>query len=153
METWHNVPMFGTRSDLEACVIRPSAYALIEDDEGRLALVRTADGTYLPGGGIETGESPEETITREVREECGLIIRPGSWRVQAIQLVYSTSEQTQFEKRSTFIEGVVDETLDPITSEADHELIWADADQAVGMLSHQSHSWAVEAWRTRSLRN
>lgn len=154
METWHNVPLFGARSELAVCVIRPSAYALIEDDKERLAVVRTAQGTYLPGGGIEAGESPEETITREVREECGLIIRPGSWSVHAIQLVYSNSEQTQFEKRSTFIEGVIDETLDalnPNLSEADHELIWTGAEQAVGMLSQESHSWAVEAWRSRSL--
>jgi len=30
----------------------------------------------LPGGGVEHGESPEEAIIREVKEECGLDIVP-----------------------------------------------------------------------------
>lgn len=33
----------------------------------------------LPGGGVEPGEEPEETVLRELKEECGLtgeIIRP-----------------------------------------------------------------------------
>lgn len=40
------------------------------------------EGRYfyaLPGGGIEEGESPEETALRELKEECGLdgkIIKP-----------------------------------------------------------------------------
>ena len=27
----------------------------------------------IPGGGIEEGETPEETALRELREECGLV--------------------------------------------------------------------------------
>ncbi|PID58090.1 hypothetical protein CSB45_05215 [candidate division KSB3 bacterium] len=56
----------------------PAVGALIFEDD-RLLLIKRgrppAEGQWtLPGGVIEPGESPEEAIVREVREECGLDI-------------------------------------------------------------------------------
>src|SRR6478735_11335416 len=53
--------------------------AVILDDVGRLLVVRrmnapSADLWSVPGGRIELGESPREAVTREVREETGLVV-------------------------------------------------------------------------------
>ena len=50
----------------------------IFDDSGRILLMRRADnGTWcLPCGWTEPGESPCETVAREVEEETGLTVRP-----------------------------------------------------------------------------
>ncbi|WP_135827571.1 NUDIX hydrolase [Halorussus halobius] len=51
-----------------------AAAARVRDSEGRIALVRNrwSDGWTLPGGAVESGESPAEAARREVREETGL---------------------------------------------------------------------------------
>jgi 8-oxo-dGTP diphosphatase len=56
------------------------AYGVLIDD-GRIVLVRSSNPRHdpplwwLPGGGIDFGESPESTLLREFREETGLVVR------------------------------------------------------------------------------
>jgi 8-oxo-dGTP diphosphatase len=46
--------------------------------DGRVLLTRRTEGQHLaglwefPGGKLEAGESPEQTVVRECREECGI---------------------------------------------------------------------------------
>ncbi len=53
------------------------AGAIIPDEQGRVLLQRRGDrGVWgLPGGALELGESAEEAVIREVREETGLEVR------------------------------------------------------------------------------
>lgn len=64
------------RPSLDGLRIREAARALIIDPDDRVLLVRFEfpSGTRwaLPGGGREPGESPVETIRRELIEEVGL---------------------------------------------------------------------------------
>jgi ADP-ribose pyrophosphatase YjhB (NUDIX family) len=69
-------------SDLRAYPQRPilAVSAAIFRD-GKVLIVRRARkpalGVYtLPGGGVETGETLIEAVTREVREETSLVIEP-----------------------------------------------------------------------------
>jgi 8-oxo-dGTP diphosphatase len=54
------------------------------DADGRLLLIRRANdpgsGQWsLPGGRVEPGESDETAVVRELREETGLDVIPGTW--------------------------------------------------------------------------
>jgi 8-oxo-dGTP diphosphatase len=145
---WRSVPIFGVPESRFPARVRPSAYGIVVGDEGLVAIVRTPEGVYLPGGGSDDGETPDATVVREVREETGLVVQIGSWRQVAIEHVSSVSEQAQFEKRNTFCEArVVAVAGDAV--DADHELIWLPATEAAERLTPLSHRWAVGEWRVR----
>ena len=148
-ESRGDVPVFGAPPALAPSAVRPSAYGLIADDRGRLAIVRTPEGNFLPGGGMDPGETVEETVARETLEECGLIVKVGGWSIRAIQHVYSESEQTHFEKRSTFVEATIRTTMAAGT-EPDHDLTWRSAAQAARELTLPADGWAVDRWKSRN---
>jgi len=56
---------------------RPSVRGIIIRN-GKIAMMHSRKYNYykLPGGGIEPGETLEDTLIREVREESGLIVKP-----------------------------------------------------------------------------
>ena len=57
-------------------IIMVGATALILDENERLLMLRRTDnGCWgVPGGAMEPGESLEDTVKRETREETGLMI-------------------------------------------------------------------------------
>ena len=145
MTDWKAVPTFGLPDPRFPKVSRPSAYALVVNPSGCLAVVRTSTGTYLPGGGSLGTESPEATVRREVGEECGLTIRPDAWRRDAVDHVTAANEGTHFEKRSTFLGAVlVDSSGAP--TEPDHTTLWLAPHDALAALTPPSHRWAVMEW-------
>ena len=56
----------------------PSVAAVIRDPQGRVLLQEKSawEGWSLPAGAIEPGETPEQALRREVREETGLTVEP-----------------------------------------------------------------------------
>lgn len=61
--------------------MRKGAVAVIVEDE-RFLVIRRAPGIAaagklcFPGGGIEAGETEQEALVRELREELGTVVRP-----------------------------------------------------------------------------
>jgi 8-oxo-dGTP diphosphatase len=136
-----DAPIFGRR--LAGCryVVRPSAYAVVRDEAGRVAIVRAARGWHLPGGGLDPGETAEEAVEREAREECGFSIRLSRRLGDATEIVHSPAGNAGVDKVSAFFEATVAQILPDAVPE--HEVVWLGPEAAVERLSHGSHRWAV----------
>jgi len=137
-----NIPEFGERQQGQRYVSRPGAYALIFDARGRIAVMETPRGCFLPGGGSEGSETPEETVVREVQEECGfemsLSIRIG----EAVEYVYTAGNEAGIRKECVFFQGTI-ATGRGVATEADHVLVWLEPKEAQLRLGHESQRWAV----------
>jgi arylformamidase len=87
------LPVFGRKLPGVPYRPRPAAYAAVRDPDGRVALVQEDGHWYLPGGGIEEGETPEQALAREVQEECGCGVELGEVLGEALEFVETRSGQ------------------------------------------------------------
>lgn len=104
--------------------IRVGCSAIIFNDEGKFLLTRRSDNGQwcLPSGGLEPGESVEETCIREVFEETGLHVRikrlVGIYSNHNQLVIYAESDKFQIVAihfEAEIIGGVLglsDETMD-----------------------------------------
>jgi len=97
------IPTFGEKQAGIDYVIRRGVYVVVLDGERGVAAIRDGETYFLPGGGCEPGETEQVTLAREVREECGVEIDIGECLGEAIDYLYSASEETYFEKHGGFM--------------------------------------------------
>lgn len=94
---------------------RPSVRAIIEKD-GKFAMVYNGKYNYymFPGGGIEEGESHEQALIREVKEETGLNVIPETIKEFGSALRLSKSshfEDTIFEQENYYYKCEVSDVI------------------------------------------
>lgn len=118
---------------------RAGVYAVIFDEQGRFASVKARRGFFLPGGGIEADETLEETVTREVREECANEVLIGRFLGSAIQYHSESDGSRHWEFHCSYFAAEFGAALD---NEPEHELIWLELSEA-DKLKFEVHRWGV----------
>lgn len=117
---------------------RPAAYAVITDGDGRVATVRGERGYFLPGGGSLEGETPAETVRREVLEELARAVRLVRKLGEATQ--YFSAGDVHYRMRAMFYAA---EFTGENESEAEYTLAWLGLPGIEERFFHECHAWAV----------
>jgi 8-oxo-dGTP diphosphatase len=136
--------VFGTQVDGHTYHARRAVYVVIPDREGRVAAVRYRGHLFLPGGGIEAGESPEQALVREVEEECAQRLHIAGKIGEALQYFYASSDDTYFAMHAVFYAGTF---LGQTPGQAEYPVVWVPDDTAP--FFHASHVWAAQSLGTR----
>lgn len=108
------------------------AAALIDDDAGRLLLVRKAGTQWFmqAGGKIEEGESPMPALRRELSEEIGLAFADDRARHLGAFSAPAANEPDHIVKAEVFHIRV---SHDPIIRSEIEEAVWVSRSQAESM--------------------
>lgn len=138
---------FGTPNDGPS-VPRRAAYALIRDARGRFLAVQGPGGLFLPGGGCESGESPEETLAREIREETGQALGGFEYRSMAIQ--HFVADGVPYRMTAFFYTAVL---AGPPAGDGEEELVWVAHEETPDPWYHACHAWVVRSAAAEPLSN
>ncbi|HLO14522.1 MAG TPA: NUDIX domain-containing protein [Anaerolineales bacterium] len=136
------IPIFGKKVASQTYFERPGAYAVIQDNYGRIATLRVETTFFLPGGGSAPDETPQATLHREIMEECGRLIQIGSELGKAIEYIYAKKQGVYYQICSTFFEAMFMDG-EVVPHEEKHILVWLSASQAIQHLQRQAQVWAV----------
>jgi 8-oxo-dGTP diphosphatase len=139
--------VFGTQVDGHTYHARRAVYAVIRDSAGRVATVQAHGHLFLPGGGIEAGESPEQALVREVEEECAQRLQVVEKMGEALQYFYAHSDDKYFAMHVVFYVGVF---LGQTPGQTALPFHWVFPDDKAQFF-HESHVWAAQSLGTRSL--
>lgn len=119
---------------------RDAAYAVIFDEQLRVACVTEESGLFLPGGGLEVGEDPVSAVRREVAEECGRALEGLSPLDSAVQF-FRTKRGEAIELRASFFLA----RFAPGHEGAGQlEVRWLPAVPNPPSFYHECHRWAVQ---------
>ena len=131
---------------------RPAVFGIAERF-GQIALIRvTREGVPpfhdLPGGAIEPGESEGRALAREFGEETGLIVSGDEVLAHADQYMVK-SDGEPVNNRSVLMVAKIEGFEPGLKIEDDHKLAWFAPDEALRIVRHDSHAWAIACWLRR----
>lgn len=143
-EKWEkmNTIQFGNRIQPFEYFDRPGAYAVICNDKNEIGVVENNGLYFLPGGGIENGESQNETVLREVREETGIEVEIERFLGCANEYQISFNKTMKSNQIGYFFKckRVADQHDQ---SDLSHEFKWIDISTVEHKISRRSHLWAL----------
>jgi len=136
------IPQFGRPLPGRDHKPRPGAYAIVLNALRELLVVEEDGRLYLPGGGLDPGESPEQALHREFLEETGYRVVIDRCLGQANEYVADETPNTAFNKHCLFF-AVTLAGGSGVPAIATNHPRWVPVPEALSTLSNAAHRWAV----------
>lgn len=134
--------VFGEKIEGINYVIREGVYGVVINEQGKIAVVKNQYGFFLPGGGIEKGETHEECLRREFIEETGYSIVIKNYIGKASKY-YFAKPFDHFRHPIGWFYVVSLEKMVTNKIEEGHELLWVEPLKCSNLLFDHQY-WAVQ---------
>ncbi|MFI8709161.1 NUDIX hydrolase [Bacillus sp. NPDC077411] len=136
-------PSFGEKKQHIEYISRPSSYAIIfKEDTSKIAVIQNGVRYFLPGSGIENGETKESCLHRELLEELGWEIEVQQYIGNAERYFYAEKEDIHYLNDGHFY--ICSKIRDyHVPTEDSYILHWVSSSEAQQLLVHDHQQWAV----------
>lgn len=137
------IRIFGEKLHPISYLSRPGAYGICITHDFRVLLLKTPDGYFLPGGGIEQYESSIEALEREIIEETGYELNNSQFCCYATEFFFSYKRSVYYELQGQFYRiQIGDKIARPV--EYDHEIEWHPVEKALSLLFMDYQRFALK---------
>ncbi len=109
-----------------------------------IAVIETSNGYFLPGGGIDSGETEVDALNWELIEEIGYQVSVIAEIGAAVEYIKASEDEKYYQIRSKFYKVQLDSKIGE-GIERDHRLVWLLQEDALKLLTRQSQVWAVQS--------
>lgn len=132
---------------------RKTAYALITDNDGNIAIILERGNMYnMLGGKIEDGEEAKETLIRETKEEIGYELKNIKY-LESLGCYHYLDFLDKYELAvmDFYSANIGEKVCEPI--EKDIKLVWTKPEDAVDKMYFEYHRYFLEKYLENNREN